>query len=641
MRAKKLTREMLVFWKRRDKELADMKRKKEKFDKETKKKQQEMEETLLQKKRLEYLMKQSEIYAHFMANKMGMQKEMKEQKGDVLEAEAQAGYKRAEVDEGNARKRMAKMINEEKRRLREFDGDMNNQSMLHDSQVEEINEAELDVNRFDMEGPAKAIEQPTMLKANLKHYQLRGLRWLDNLYEQGINGILADEMGLGKTIQAISLLAHIAESKGTWGPFLIVVPVTTLHNWKTELEKFAPALKVLPYWGNAEERKKLSKFLDPKNLTNPAMQIHVLITSYNLIVNNPKDQAKLLKIKWNYMILDEAQAIKNNLSRRWKVLLQFNARNRLLLTGTPIQNSMAELWALLHFIMPKLFDNHEQFQEWFSKDIEASSMDKGELNKHQLKRLHAVLKPFMLRRLKRDVEQEIGQKTEIELTCEMTYRQRILYKRIKNKISTRDLFQLEQNKAKMENLMNLVMQFRKVCNHPDLFERQIGRNPFVFKEMAIGVQHNPTFLTQPEVRSSAGNPIKLQIPKMIFDECFLPSTNMSQTFTKLVPHEDVAFSHVSIDTHLKFFNIFNAEKLHEEFFTSGSSFGILRVLAASNKWSVSEMAQLFTPDELMRTVSLVHFHKHRHVRNTGLFLETRTDGQQITFNYHTGKGDCD
>ena len=168
-------------------------------------------------------------------------------------------------------------------------------------------------------------------------------------------------MGLGKTIQAISLMAHIAETKGTWGPFLIVVPVTTLHNWKNELERFCPSLKVLPYWGNAEERKKLSKFLDPKNLTNPAMQIHVLITSYNLITNNAKDQAKLLKIKWNYMILDEAQAIKNNLSRRWKVLLQFNARNRLLLTGTPIQNSMAELWALLHFIMPKLFDNHEQF----------------------------------------------------------------------------------------------------------------------------------------------------------------------------------------------------------------------------------------------------------------------------------------
>lgn len=116
---------------------------------------------------------------------------------------------------------------------------------------------------------------------------------------------------------------------------------------------------------------------------------------------------------------------------------------------------------------------------------------------------------------------------------------------------------------------------------------------------------------------------------------------MSQTFTKLVPNEDVAFSHVSIDTHFTFFNIFNTKKLHEEFFTSGSGFGILRLLAASNKWSVSDVAHLFTSDELMRTVTLVHYHKYRHVRNTGLFLETRTDKQQITLNYHTGKGDCD
>ena len=134
------------------------------------------------------------------------------------------------------------------------------------------------------------------------------------------------------------------------------------------------------------------------------MCIHVLITSYNLIVGGGKDQLRLQKVKWHYMILDEAQAIKNNASRRWKTLLNFQTRNRLLLSGTPIQNSMAELWALLHFIMPKLFDNHEQFQEWFSKDIEQHSMDQGELNKHQLKRLHLILQPFMLRRLKKDVE---------------------------------------------------------------------------------------------------------------------------------------------------------------------------------------------------------------------------------------------
>ena len=282
MRAKKLTREMLSFWRRRDKELADMKRKKERFDKEQKKKQQEEEEMLLQKKRLEYLMKQSEIYAHFMANKMGMQNEMKQTRDEVEQTENQMNYKRVQVDESNAKKRMAKMIAERRKELREFDGDQS-------GMAEQINEEELDVNRFDLEGPTKAIEQPKMLCATLKHYQLRGLRWLDNLYEQGINGILADEMGLGKTIQAISLMAHIAETKGTWGPFLIVVPVVTLHNWKNELEKYCPSLKVLPYWGNQEERKKMARFLDPKNLLNPSMQIHVLITSYNLIVNNPKD----------------------------------------------------------------------------------------------------------------------------------------------------------------------------------------------------------------------------------------------------------------------------------------------------------------------------------------------------------------
>ena len=117
------------------------------------------------------------------------------------------------------------------------------------------------------------------------------------------------------------------------------------------------------------------------------------------------------------MILDEAQAIKNIASQRWNTLLSFNCRNRLLLSGTPIQNSMSELWALLHFIMPNLFDSHEQFQEWFSKDIEAHSQEKGELNQEQLKRLHQILKPFMLRRVKKDVEHEIGPKKEYEILC--------------------------------------------------------------------------------------------------------------------------------------------------------------------------------------------------------------------------------
>ena len=130
-------------------------------------------------------------------------------------------------------------------------------------------------------------------------------------------------MGLGKTIQAISLMAHLAERKDVWGPFLVVVPVSTLHNWQNELTKFGPDLKVLPYFGSLEERKKLSKFLDPKNLYNPALRIHVLLTSYNMVVGTSREQQRLQKIKWNYMILDEAQAIKNINSRRWRTLLQF------------------------------------------------------------------------------------------------------------------------------------------------------------------------------------------------------------------------------------------------------------------------------------------------------------------------------
>lgn len=141
---------MLAFWKKRDKELADIKRKKEKFDKEMKKRQQEEEEALLQRKRLEYLMKQSEIYAHFMANKMGMQEELKEQKKDVMQEEAKHNYQRVEIDEDNAKKRMAKMINEDKRRLRHFDAEVQgDMQMIHGDQSEDVDEHDLDMNNFD------------------------------------------------------------------------------------------------------------------------------------------------------------------------------------------------------------------------------------------------------------------------------------------------------------------------------------------------------------------------------------------------------------------------------------------------------------------------------------------------------------
>lgn len=139
------------------------------------------------------------------------------------------------------------------------------------------------------------------------------------------------------------------------------------------MQRFVPEFKVVPYWGSPNERKILRQFWDTKDLHRKEASFHVVITSYQLIVS---DYKYFNRIKWQYMILDEAQAIKSSTSVRWKLLLGFNCRNRLLLSGTPIQNSMAELWALLHFIMPTLFDSHDEFNEWFSKDIESHAENK-------------------------------------------------------------------------------------------------------------------------------------------------------------------------------------------------------------------------------------------------------------------------
>lgn len=218
-----------------------------------------------------------------MATKLGVADDLAAKK-DEMQISKQSPGKKVDVDKRAARIHIAGLINENRKRLDDFD----------DHDRDEVNEDDLEDEKIhDTKTINVTVKKPKMFKGDLKAYQLKGLQWLDNLYDQGINGILADEMGLGKTIQTIALLAHLAEKKNVWGPFLIIVPVTTLHNWQNELAKFCPDLKVLPYFGSAEERKKLAKFLDPKNLYNPAMCIHVLITSYNLIVGGGKDQLRL------------------------------------------------------------------------------------------------------------------------------------------------------------------------------------------------------------------------------------------------------------------------------------------------------------------------------------------------------------
>ena len=477
-RAKRMHKEMLVFWRKRERELNELRKKKEKLEAEIRKKAEEERETLLQRRRLEFLMKQSDIYAHFMSQKLGINDEGQEE--GAGENQPQTGvvlppnYSRVEIDEAEAFKSVQGLINDHREYLKNFDQETQKQRVevggpqgedfnLQKCEIDDLMNAQkaagLDFSTVNFDPKQKIVETPKSFLGTLKEYQIKGLRWLDNLFEQGINGILADEMGLGKTIQAIALLAHISEAKGNWGPFLVIAPATTLFNWQQEIHRFCPNLRVLPYWGNPKERKTLRKYFQQRYWGSPQSHFHVVVSSYQMIVT---DEKAFQRLKWQYMVLDEAQAIKNTMSQRWKILLSFNTRNKLLLTGTPIQNTMAELWALLHFIMPKLFDSHEQFQEWFSKDIEANSQNQQALNHHQLSRLHSILKPFMLRRIKKDVENEIGQKKEYSVLCDMTTRQAELYNSIKKHISIQDFFQMFESKAKVDNLMNLVMQFRKV-----------------------------------------------------------------------------------------------------------------------------------------------------------------------------------
>lgn len=528
-RAKRIMREMMSFWKKNEREERDMRKTAEKQEIENAKKAEAEREANRQKRKLNFLISQTELYSHFIGKKIKTDEvERSTDHPDVAPVKDDGSGHKVVVPEGAA---AGKVTNFE-----DLDFDAEDESVLQAAAManaqDAIQKAQDKARAFNNEQSAMDeegemnfqnpsgmgevdIEQPTMLQATLKEYQLKGLNWLANLYDQGINGILADEMGLGKTIQSISVMAYLAEKHGIWGPFLVVAPASTLHNWQQEITRFVPRLKCLPYWGTAGDRKVLRKFWDRKHITyTEDAPFHVLITSYQLVVS---DVAYFQKMKWQYMILDEAQAIKSSQSSRWKSLLGFHCRNRLLLTGTPIQNNMQELWALLHFIMPSLFDSHDEFSEWFSKDIESHATSNTKLNEDQLKRLHMILKPFMLRRVKKHVQKELGDKIEIDLFCDLTYRQRAYYSNLRNQISIMDLIEKATvgDDGDAGTLMNLVMQFRKVCNHPDLFERAETTSPFsfgFFAETGSFMREGPLI----NVAYSTRNHIEYALPRLVW-----------------------------------------------------------------------------------------------------------------------------
>eukprot|EP01119_Soliformovum_irregulare_P001865 TRINITY_DN1170_c3_g1_i2.p1 TRINITY_DN1170_c3_g1~~TRINITY_DN1170_c3_g1_i2.p1 ORF type:complete len:1172 (-),score=371.67 TRINITY_DN1170_c3_g1_i2:332-3847(-) len=298
---------------------------------------------------------------------------------------------------------------------------------------------------------------PFLLRGTLREYQHIGLDWLVTMYEKQLNGILADEMGLGKTIQTISMLAHLACEREIWGPHLIVVPTTLMLNWELEFKRWCPAFKILTYFGSVKERKQKRQGWSKDN------SFHVCITSYKLVI---QDHAVFRRKRWHYLILDEAHHIKNFKSQRWQMLLNFNSERRLLLTGTPLQNDLMELWSLMHFLMPAVFQSHKEFKDWFSNPVNTMIEGDSSVNEGLIQRLHGILRPFLLRRLKSEVERQLPSKHEHIVRCRLSKRQRYLYEEFMQSATTASTLE----SGNFLGIVNVLMQLRKVCNHPDLFE---------------------------------------------------------------------------------------------------------------------------------------------------------------------------
>lgn len=291
-----------------------------------------------------------------------------------------------------------------------------------------VNEEEEE--RYTAEGELIPFLQPALMVGGvLRQYQVDGYSWLKVLYENGVNGILADEMGLGKTVQCVAILAHLVYM-GIPGPFLICAPLSTIPNWFAELKRFAPEVPAILYHGNKDERTKLAKKIYRRHSVRNKTSVQpVVITSYEVAMI---DRKYLGNHEWKYLIVDEGHRIKNTHCRLIKELRMYKSTHRLLLTGTPLQNNLAELWSLLNFLLPEIFDDLGSFEAWFDansiNDAESSErLIKQERSESVLSMMHQILTPFMLRRLKSDVDLKIPPKKEVLVYAPLTQLQREMY----------------------------------------------------------------------------------------------------------------------------------------------------------------------------------------------------------------------
>ncbi len=309
--------------------------------------------------------------------------------------------------------------------------------------------------KFDKIEPVKLTRA---FKGKLREYQKEGLYWLNFLDDFGFGGCLADDMGLGKTVQALALLSLPAVRKK--GVSLVVAPTSLVFNWLAEAKRFTPGLKTLSYTGPGRKEKRAS-----------LKRYNLVVTTYGIVLRDIKE---LRKIQFNYAILDESQAIKNPKTKTAKAVRLLKSRNRLVMTGTPLENRLEELWSQFEYINPGLLGTEEFFCSRFINSSKNTAVENSPAPKREL--LKKIIKPFLLRRMKDEVELDLPPKNEQTLTSDMTAGQRKTYDRIaayfrQQIIDSMDKRGLARSKMKvLEGLLRL----RQVCCHPALLDEQLN-----------------------------------------------------------------------------------------------------------------------------------------------------------------------